>query len=1049
VAKIGARVGVDFNFTNNQKLKESGFALEGVTVNGYVGKNGITVNVNSQKALNTVVGHEIAHVLEGSNLYEPLSTLITDYAKGKGEYDTRLKQLISTYQNVEGYKGAEGYSAIEKELVADLVGDYLFTDQDFVNRLSTENRSVFTKIFDEIKHLYKLATAGTKEARQLEEVKKMFEEAYRAGSKDMIETRDNSGETKYSLSNLTDTSFTPKEVQAIQGIGKKSINAFNPNDISATKKFAQRYWKEIGPKSPFYRAWFGDWRANDTSIIQIATKQGDTRVDHINKDTGWIIRNSGKVHDETKMHHSIRNRAAVPYLPYIDEIIENAVLLNTEGIGKKKSENSLLMHYMYAVADIGNGPEVLKLGVEEMYNPAQKKTGQRAYALHNIEKAFVARGGVQGNSPSSGSNATNAINTVADLFALVKRMDNDFVPNESSKIVNADGTPKVMYHGSPAQFSVFDKRKAKSSGLYGRGFYFTDSKEQASVYGNQYSVYLDVKHPLQQGTKRVTRKQVRKFLEAVADNEDYSIENYGTYDVDAVLKTVMGSSKNIDAFQVIQDINTTAIGDMVEAATLFNDVNGTQFDGIIVPTETVVFRPEQIKSATDNIGTFDGNNPDIRYSLTEDSNIPIRDPSRWEIRGEDVEAADIPIREDLRARTDSTEAKARDAAYTSAVQRGDMDTARRLVDEAAEAAGVRKLPGGGTVSYYHPAGKSFRGFETEKTRYGNLGYGYYLTPNGKYAAGTGTPVKMYLLPARLATENDRQITPAQVQTAADRFGVNISPSELKGKGDSRILQTLMDKIVAKTNTPATKLLPAFRQLFPYDGIQTQTETALWDPALLQSADPVVYDEGGEVIPLSQRYDWKNGVAVEDRVNSEKPNSEQKGSGIGIKLKTPGNYGEKAIPYSERGIEIEERIAAYLDSLKQDGDFIERPAGELQKQDLAILTTETGVEHSMLTISGKTYLIRGAEKQTTIPEKMVRMLMEHRGTLDCHSHPFIGDLIPSKSDKELMKKLTWQEESVIIDPTQTVAVYTSEGVKYISDEKPSRTEAYYQDIFGGD
>ena len=30
-----------------------------------------------------------------------------------------------------------------------------------------------------------------------------------------------------------------------------------------------------------------------------------------------------------------------------------------------------------------------------------------------------------------------------------------------------------------------------------------------------------------------------------------------------------------------------------------------------------VYKPDQVKSATDNIGTFDANNPDIRYSKTE------------------------------------------------------------------------------------------------------------------------------------------------------------------------------------------------------------------------------------------------------------------------------------------------------------------------------------------------------------------------------------------------------------------------------------------------
>ena len=182
----------------------------------------------------------------------------------------------------------------------------------------------------------------------------------------------------------------------------------------------------------------------------------------------------------------------------------------------------------------------------------------------------------------------------------------------SSKIVNEDGSPKVMYHGSTASFTEFDKRKAKSSGLYGRGFYFTNSDSHAGQYGNLYQVYLKVDNPLTPDGSTVTKTQVRKFLEAVADNEDdYSIENYGTYDVNEILKNVYQK----DAFTVIQDVNATAIGDFVEAVKLFNEVNGTKYDGIVVPTETVVFDPTQIKSATDNIGTFDPENPDIRYSV--------------------------------------------------------------------------------------------------------------------------------------------------------------------------------------------------------------------------------------------------------------------------------------------------------------------------------------------------------------------------------------------------------------------------------------------------
>ena len=89
---------------------------------------------------------------------------------------------------------------IEEELTADLVGDYLFTDADFVNRLSTENRNVFQQIYDEIKYLCKVVTAGSKEARQLEKAKKIFEDAFRAEAKNTV-TED--GVLKYSLSDGT------------------------------------------------------------------------------------------------------------------------------------------------------------------------------------------------------------------------------------------------------------------------------------------------------------------------------------------------------------------------------------------------------------------------------------------------------------------------------------------------------------------------------------------------------------------------------------------------------------------------------------------------------------------------------------------------------------------------------------------------------------------------------------------------------------------------------------------------------------------------------
>ena len=190
--------------------------------------------------------------------------------------------------------------------------------------------------------------------------------------------------------------------------------------------------------------------------------------------------------------------------------------------------------------------------------------------------------------------------------------------DEAAKVAGYTGS---YYHGSQNKFTVFDIKKAKSSGTFGKGFYFSDSETHAKQYGNTYKVFLKMENPLRAGGHTVNDADLRKFIEAVAENEDYSIENYGTYDVDKVLEKI----ESRDAFAIIRDVNTTAIGDFAEAVKLFNEVCGTEFDAVVTPMETVVFKPEQIKSAdpvtyddNDNViplsERFDSSRKDIRYS---------------------------------------------------------------------------------------------------------------------------------------------------------------------------------------------------------------------------------------------------------------------------------------------------------------------------------------------------------------------------------------------------------------------------------------------------
>ncbi len=186
---------------------------------------------------------------------------------------------------------------------------------------------------------------------------------------------------------------------------------------------------------------------------------------------------------------------------------------------------------------------------------------------------------------------------------------------DASKQLDSEGRLQVMYQGAPEEFFTFDKKKSKASNLYGRGFYFTNSADQARHYGTVRGYYLNITNPLSATKKTISRMQMRKFLNAVAENEDYSIENYGTYDVAEVLRSVYEGKSD---FAMLYDVSLTAIGDLVEAVELFNKVNGTEYDGFILDTESVIFRSEQAKLTSN---TAPSSNPDTRYALTFDEDL--------------------------------------------------------------------------------------------------------------------------------------------------------------------------------------------------------------------------------------------------------------------------------------------------------------------------------------------------------------------------------------------------------------------------------------------
>ena len=234
VAKISKDKGTKYGFINNEELQSLGHDIEGKQVNGLVrtsqdGKQTVLINIDSPKALNTIVGHETTHLLEGTQEYTDLQEVIFNYAKEKGDYNARLDSLSSLYEGIEN-------ANVDSELTADLVGDYLFTDSKFIDSLSTQKPTVFQKIKELIDDLVVRFT-GTKEEKALREVQKKFKEAYRNNATD---TNVATNETQYSVS---DADFSKSKVTDGKGNLLTLYHGTNETfDTFETVKTEPGYW---------------------------------------------------------------------------------------------------------------------------------------------------------------------------------------------------------------------------------------------------------------------------------------------------------------------------------------------------------------------------------------------------------------------------------------------------------------------------------------------------------------------------------------------------------------------------------------------------------------------------------------------------------------------------------------------------------------------------------------------------------------------------------------------------------------------------------------
>ena len=363
-------------------------------------------------------------------------------------------------------------------------------------------------------------------------------------------------------------------------------------------------------RTPAFKKWFGNWEAkaqwnnvqgieplavaaglvSDEEAKSIYEKIGNSKPNMYDGIRAVFVMNALQKVQGHK-NAALINRC----VPILNDLFEGAVPIYVERErNPKKSNNIVGFHnYLSKVTQDGDNYYV-RFTVQELKPSQILKEKKGKTELHNIavsdiqvySEEDINKAGITPVSSGldSGDNAYPHFvdKRLAEWLADVK--------GSVSQVVDENGEPLVVYHGTNNVFNIFDSTKGQrnDAGWLGEGYYFYSGFDDAALYsrgknGNVMGVFLDVKNPYY-----ATAEDMRRLAEA----NDPDVSEKFTKDLIA------------------------------------EGYDGVYFNGDL-RGEWVAFDSRQIKSATDNRGTFDAGNADIYYQ------------SAWHASPRDFDAFDL------------------------------------------------------------------------------------------------------------------------------------------------------------------------------------------------------------------------------------------------------------------------------------------------------------------------------------------------------------------------------------------------------------------------
>lgn len=388
-----------------------------------------------------------------------------------------------------------------------------------------------------------------------------------------------------------------------------------------------------------FKKWFGDWMKaarieklrkskaidvdynNEYELNRESAKswmKDNLRGEYTNADTGEVVLVT-KVGSNKVTSHGERDEAHLKSIIAIPSLIENSIFIEEQ---KNEKDNDRYDSYRYYVCGAKIDGEDYTVKVVIGVKGDSKYYDHR---LTQIEKGtLIDNLNGMANPVAENQNANNSMGKDSKLISILQ--------TNSSKVVDENGEPMVVYHGSPYKFTKFNpNRIGYSTGTAdGRGFYFTTDKTFAEAYktaeGELYQVFLNIKNPLDYNKLSITKSQLKSIIsdmdktEVEQKGEHYFILNYEDYTRVGVNKAIQEAT-NLEyeyAENDIELINSiigasgdfTLVMDSVEKVTGKGSLISPKANGT---THYIVTSPNQIKSATDDNGEFSTENDDIRF----------------------------------------------------------------------------------------------------------------------------------------------------------------------------------------------------------------------------------------------------------------------------------------------------------------------------------------------------------------------------------------------------------------------------------------------------